>query len=233
MPQYEPTSLFLNNLLATTNKLHIIPVANLFTFGRDLLDDGIDPVIPVIKSESDTIKITGMGLFQDTRYVESLDAAHFPLFALLQGRINDSSIGMEAQENKEKRVQIGLDHLSGNRKITVHARHPVRSGDDVRIMIELRLRGSVTEYTGDLNLQQTQNQAKLEAFMNRTLEAEAKTVMAQFKQHKVDPLGLGQYVRQQTPYSEWKSLQWRDILAAADVQVKFDVKIRNYGKIEQ
>ncbi|MCT1401094.1 Ger(x)C family spore germination protein [Paenibacillus sp. p3-SID867] len=233
LPQYDQTGLFLNNMLETVNKVHLIPLADIYTFTRDLYDDGIDPVIPVLKASSEKIQITGIGLFHDARYIDKLDPMQFPIFSLLQGTFNGGALVMRVNEETDKAIQISLNHIYGKRKVNVTLQHPIQTGHDVKIMIDFNIKGALTEYTGSLDLDNPQNQVKLESLMNKYLEQEVAKVIRSFQELKVDPIGLGKFVRIKTTYPEWKANDWRDIFESAEITVKSNVKIRNYGKVQE
>ncbi|RNB83951.1 Ger(x)C family spore germination protein [Brevibacillus nitrificans] len=232
LPQYDLTSLFLNDLLQTTEKTSIIPESDLFTFTRDLYDDAIDPFMPVLKVGSQKIYLSGIGLFQDDKLVDIVGSEQMPTFHLLQGSIHNLNLIMNIQEDEGKASQVGLFHVSGERKITVTAHHPIKSGTDLKVSIELNMSGAVTEYSGPMKLEYPRNQRKLEAYMNRFVEQEAEKMVESLQKKKVDPLGIGQFVRQQTTHAEWKAILWRDVWETADIQVKANMKMKNYGEIQ-
>lgn len=233
LPQNEMTSLFLDDLLLTTEKTSIIPETNLYTFARDLYDEAIDPIMPVIKKDNQKLFISGIGLFQSDKLVEILKAEHLPVFRLLHGSFNNLDCVIKIHEEAEKvDSQVGLFHISGERNISVSVHHPIKSGKDLKVTIGINVIGAITEYTGSMKLEYPTNQLKLEAYMNRYFEQEAEKLVDLFQKRKIDPLGIGQFVRQQTSHSEWKTIQWRDVFETADIRVKANVKMKNYGEVQ-
>ncbi|WP_449290013.1 hypothetical protein [Paenibacillus melissococcoides] len=51
-------------LLHSVIESAMIPEANIYSFIRDLFDDGIDPVAPVMKAHPETIEVAGIALFR-------------------------------------------------------------------------------------------------------------------------------------------------------------------------
>lgn len=50
------------------------------------------------------------------------------------------------------------------------------------------------------------------------------------KQHQIDSLGIGRYVRNRIGYEQWKKMDWRQELQKLQVECVIDVHIKDYGK---
>lgn len=54
----------IHQLLTQESKIHEVPNVTLYSFVRDYLDDGIDPIAPLIIVKNDNVEIDGIALFK-------------------------------------------------------------------------------------------------------------------------------------------------------------------------
>ncbi|MBO9600619.1 MAG: Ger(x)C family spore germination protein, partial [Cohnella sp.] len=205
-----------------------VPKITLYQFARDYYDDGIDPVAPVIKDVGDHIKIDGIGLFRDDRYITKIEPEDALIFAFLRGRFKkgELSVNLGREARSDKQIAM-LSGLMSTRKVKVK-RDP---NGQTKVTFVIRIQGSVLEYIGPYNLSDHSEKKKLEHQIAAYISDKSEEMVALMQKHKVDSLGIGTHVRNRMSYKEWKSMSWNDE-QYPNVRVQFDisVKIKDYGK---
>ncbi|WP_139491556.1 Ger(x)C family spore germination protein [Brevibacillus dissolubilis] len=230
---YPQVGEYIDELIKTEARATAIPDSRLYDFSRDYYDDGADPVAPILKSTGAKIKVVGIGLFRDDRYVTRIPTDQFMFIAFLRGDFRSGDITMRIPETKQHHENVMLSSMVNKRTIHVTRNHPVRDGHDIQVDIEMEISGSLLEYTGQLKLQRSSDQIKLETIMNKYIKQETERVLKSMQKHRVDSIGLGQYVRNKLSYEEWKNLDWNKAFADVRISVHPHIKIKDYGKLQE
>lgn len=220
--QHPPTDKYVNRLLGKEARAHTIPKMTLYEFSRDLLDDGIDSIAPIIKEEEDNITLDGIGLFMESKYVTKIDTEEAIILGFLRGNLQRSAIDVELKKGQ----QVMFNSLTSKRKVKVEHADTERA----KVAIHVHLKGSILEYTGPLKLDNPSNRREIAKTVSEHLTERANKMVKFMQKHQVDSLGIGQYVRNSLSHNEWQSMNWRDVYSKADIECYVHIKIRNIGK---
>lgn len=230
--QYPSTGEYIEDLIRTERGSTEIPLSNLHTFTRDYFDDGIDPVAPLIKEGKESLTLDGIALFRDDAYVMRVEPQKSLLFNFMHKNFVTGEVvmAMPIQDGEQQRVMLSF--VASNRKIKIRHAKTIRGGEDIQVNLHLKIRGEVLEYHGKLNLQKTPDQLELEKRMKAYVEDETKKLAQKMQKLRIDPLGIGQYVRNSMSYAQWKKLDWREMIPDVKVKITASVKIKDIGKLQ-
>ncbi|WP_379130664.1 Ger(x)C family spore germination protein [Paenibacillus sp. sgz500958] len=220
------TGRYINHLVEKEGHVRSIPPTSLYEFSRDYHDDGIDPVVPIIKDAGDKAVIDGIALFRDDRYVSKISAKDGIIFALFRGDLKQGEMAFQLEPKKGKKVMMMFTSILSKRKIKVHHLGENR----FRVDLFANLQGSILEYTGPNNLTKGQERHEVEREISDHINSKAAEMIRQMQQHKIDSLGIGIYVRNSLSYKEWTNLDWRKVYPEVEVVCHTKVTIKDYGK---
>ena len=227
-PENPRTGQYVDRLLEKESKGLAIPRVTIHDFARDYYDDGIDPVAPVVKMVKDQVQLDGIALFQDDRYIAKISDQQGLYFSLLYGRVKGGLLNLEIGGNESEDMEsILLNSVTSSRKIKVNR----LDERDLSVQIEIKARGSLLGYTGELDLSDEQDRRKLTVLIEEAITKEAETIVKTMQQHQTDSIGIGQYVRNSMSYSEWKELDWREAFAELNVRIDTKFEINDYGNV--
>ncbi|RIX48640.1 Ger(x)C family spore germination protein [Paenibacillus nanensis] len=223
---YPTTSDYLTRLMETDEDAGLIPDINLFTFTRDYMNDGIDPVMPILKQSAKSVMTTGVALFQDDRYVGRVEHKKSVIFSLLQRNVKGVDLSMPIADGQ----QVMLGNVISHRKLKVTG----RSVEQMKLIIHVEVYGSIQEYTGQLDLNKGANQVQLENVMSESLKKLVTELVDMFQKKKIDPLGIGKLIRNRMgSYAEWEALDQRKTVSEIPVEVVAEVRIKDYGLLQE
>ncbi|WP_461479654.1 Ger(x)C family spore germination protein [Paenibacillus sp. PvR148] len=226
-PSELETGQYIYKLLVTEERNKTIPEVSILHFIRDLFDDGIDPVAPILKLNKDHLVIDGIGLFDGDRYRTRISPKDALIFACLRGnfRQGEINIGFNHRNSTEA---VTLSSIINHRKVKISQ----DQHEKIHVVFDLHIKGSIIEYTGKLKLGKKQDQKQLEKQVSEYLKEKAELLIHQMQKNKVDSVGLGQHVRNSMSYDEWKKLNWKKVYSSIPIQCKFKVEFINYGKFQ-
>ncbi|GGG06118.1 Ger(x)C family spore germination protein [Paenibacillus abyssi] len=226
-PDEPPTGQYIYDLLEKEEKHNSIPDIAIYSFARDLMDEGIDPVAPIIKMNKDHLMIDGIALFGDDRYRTKVSFKDALIFAGLRGDLNQGELNVDFKDANEIE-SVTLSSVIGRRMVKVKR---VQNGE-IKVLLGLHFKGSVLEYIGSRELNDTKDIAFLEGQLSDYLQDEAMKLIRHMQTNQVDSLGIGQHVRNSMRYKEWNSLDWKEAYAGADIECSVKVTIINTGKFQ-
>ncbi|MCL6604623.1 MAG: Ger(x)C family spore germination protein [Paenibacillus sp.] len=224
--QHADTGQYINGMLEKMTNENGIPVSTLHKFTRDYFDDGIDPIAPIVKDVGNNVEVDGIALFQDDRYIMKIPAKKGMIFTLFKKNIKQGETLLKLGNNNNSKEIVMLSSILSKRKVKVHH----LAGNRFSVDINVAVRGSILEYTGQSNLVKKEQRHKLEDKISNYISAQGEQMIRDMQKNKVDSLGIGQYVRNSLSYSKWKSLNWRDVYPQVEINCHTKVLIRNYGK---
>jgi spore germination protein len=229
-PQHPVFGNYLGKLLRNQAQANVVPEGYLYTFSRDYLDDGIDPVAPMIENHGKHVNIEGIALFKEDQYVAKIPLEKALFFAMLCDKMKQGEMSIDLSKGDERELLL-LSAIRSNRKIKV--KRTDHSAPLFEAHIQLDIMGTLREYIGPLNLENYGDQNQLEKEIGQYIEKEAESVIQQMQRSKADSIGIGQYVRNSLSYQEWKKLDWRSVYPQVKVHVTANVKVKDFGKISR
>jgi spore germination protein len=228
-PQHPPTGTYISKMLEKEAKANVTPEVNLYHFTRDFLDDGIDPVAPIIKHGEEHAVLDGIALFKDDKYVARIEPKKTLIFAFLRDKFKQGEISMDLSEGGKREVMLFSSVIS-QRKIKV--KRPKDALSNIEVDIQLDVQGSVLEYIGNLDISKYNDQHQLERKMEQYVNKESELLIKKMQENGCDSIGIGQYVRIGMKYKDWKQLDWRNEFPNIKVKVTSQIKIKDFGKFQ-
>jgi spore germination protein len=226
-PEHPRVGSYIDHLLRKEAEVENIPDVTIYEFVRDYYDDGIEPVAPIISQLEDNIEAAGVALFQKDRYIGSISADDILIFSLLRDEIKRGEISIHLEQIGAGNHHVMFSSIVGSRGLKVVEADA--AAKRFRVNLNIRLRGTITEYTGELDLRQKQDRIKLEQMLERYFEQKAQRLIQQLQQLQADNLGIGKFVRNRLSYKEWKQLDWHEVFPMVDIRCKVKVKIEGTG----
>ncbi|WP_018757972.1 Ger(x)C family spore germination protein [Paenibacillus terrigena] len=206
---------------------------NIHTFMRDFYDDGVDPFVPMIKIEKDEIVQDGLAIFRYGQMKYHLEPVLSQYLFILSGGFSGASLQLNLenpsgnQKQGNSKMNIGLEHIRNLRKIRVQTQDPRH----MRATIKLQIYGEINDYVPNVDLNIGSEQIKLEKRLKKQFETEVQAMLKLLQQLELDPIGIGQYVRNQMSYTAWKALDWRKAYSQMDITCEADIRIKHVPRI--
>jgi spore germination protein len=199
---------------------------DIFQFLRDLYDDGVDPILPAYKVEEDDLKYDGVGLFQGDKLIDYLNPTDAKLLFLFRKKITHGELEQEIELEEGKKKQIMLSFVQTKHHIDVNS----IAKDNLVATINIDIIGDVLEYTGEEDLSDPKIQMKAEKLISKQLNSKGNELLLQLQEMQVDPIGIGQHIRNHMKYKEWKALDWYEEYRKMNIKVNTNVKFSSNGK---
>jgi len=210
------------DLLLEKESVHMyIPRANLHTFYRDLMDDGIDPVVPFLNPSDQSVMLDGVGLFRDDRLVGRIKADDMPYFVMLYSHFHQGTLSVQLKENEI----VTLSALRGGREVRVRR----KAGGMPEAEIRVKLHGTLVEHFGYEKFHSQKDRDELVRRIARKVEEKCEEQLKTMQRLRADCIGIGQHARSLYSYGEWKKLDWRETFAGMDIRVKAELRIKDFG----
>jgi Ger(x)C family germination protein len=222
MPKLEPVpSLYLARILETEDYLRLIPMLRLSEFLALEANPGEEPVAIMLKSEQDTVFVSGLAVFKGDRLVGKLNTPemhHFLLAAM--GR------GLMPERIKSPDGEGELVYLITGAKRTIR---PFVQGNKVSFSIRVRLEGNIMEKSAPHSLDDEEYLRAVEAALSEKIERDCRTVLRHFqKEFRTDAYGFGNILRARYP-KVWQELDWEKEFPDVPINIRVEAKIRRLG----
>lgn len=222
---------YIDNLLRSDPSTRGRFDTNLHTFLRDYYDDGAEPVAAIVGETEAGLKVNGIALFVRDRYVAKISADDATYFSLLRGGAKNAALYMDEVDTPRGAGSIALANVTGKRKIKILSPPDPSKRKPARIVVELKLKGSLMEYDDLLELNNIASQPMLERALEKYVADRCGRLIREMQKPGADALGLGSFVRDKMRFGDWKALNWNQAFAEASIQVVADIKIRDYGRL--
>ncbi|MEC0242234.1 Ger(x)C family spore germination protein [Paenibacillus dokdonensis] len=225
-PNHPNTSQYVDHLLEKNWKNQNIPQVNIYQFTRDYLDDGVDPVAPIVRKKEDNVIIDGLALFKDDKYVGKLSPDYNMLFAMSRGKYRQGEIYIKLDQNdSDGAVMLGT--VSSDKKFKVWRK---RSGGFV-VELFLEVKGDIMEYTGNVLLSNHKDIITIEKGISKYISNKMEDMVDIMKDKRADNVGLGKQVRNSISYKEWKTINWDELYPEVTFRCTVNTKIKSTGEI--
>lgn len=225
-PNHPMPGQYIDRLLDKEAAKMMIPAVTLYDFTRDLYDDGIDPVAPIVKPAGQDIALDGIALFKDDRYVSRIPPDEVLIFSILRRNFKKGEMSVDLKELGQERSRLLFSSVFNNQKVKVRR----DSNGELSARIQVLLKGSVLEYIGDLDIANDAERHKLEKQIAEYVELRTKRMLKSMQKHRADGLGIGMHVRNSMSYAEWNKLNWDEVYPAMKIDCSAKVVIKHYGK---
>jgi spore germination protein len=199
---------------------------DIFQFLRDLYDDGVDPILPAYKIEDNDLKYDGVGIFQNDKLIDYLNPTDSRVLFLFRKKITHGELDQEIELEEGIKDQIMLSYVQTKHHIDVNS---VAKGNLVAT-INIEIQGDILEFTGNEDLSDPKVQMKAEKLISEQLKRKGTELIVQLQKMQVDPIGIGQHIRNHMKYKRWKEIDWYDEYQNMEIKVNITVKFSSNGK---
>lgn len=212
----EEKGMFLHDLIENNIRTGDLPRTNIHQFEYSLLGKGMDPYLPLLKKQKDKVSISGLALFKDDKYAAAISLDQMRVFRLLLEEVDHGSFAVKLDEHSYAVVDnLGSKvryHLSG-------------SAEKPKVTINFTLRGAISEFSGFTLTEQ--DQLNIEKSLEQQIANTGKFLLRKFQQLRIDPLGIGNFVRSQT--RNWEEKKWEQQYPDMQIHLNVDVKVVETG----
>lgn len=220
---------YVNGLIENARKNSYAPLTRVSDFTILTLSETIDPTVPLIRYNKKEIEVIGAALFDSDKMVGKISTKDTGLLNGLMEIKKDINYIYEGPYSKkrEKDLTGGAAILMriNKRKIYINLdkNKPV-------IDIKLDFKGSISEYSGSLDLSNPEDKAKLEENIGDAIQKDCSRLLKYLTEVGSDPVGFGEIVR--TKHNNyWKSTNWKDVYGSATFNIEVKIGFEFYGAI--
>ncbi|MEH7334432.1 Ger(x)C family spore germination protein [Neobacillus drentensis] len=217
----ENVSIYLQELLDQNMQYGLLPRTDLQTFLFQYFQIGQDPYLPLLKKADSNIRITGLAIFKDDQYVTSISRKDLFIFKTLVDK-NRNGLRQFILENRDKVVLETINSMTKYKVKIVNGRP--------EFSIYLKIKAKLQEFAPSKKQRQTFDKKKYQKQVEQELEKSALKIITHFKNHQVDPLGLGAKYKEH--YRGFNEKQWKMYYPNVKVRINADVEIRQTGIID-
>lgn len=163
-----------------------LPHSNIHQFVDSFYEEGLDPTLPILKKTGNDIEITGIALFKGDKYVDSIVVDNFFAFRMLFESFSNGSYMIHLGEN---------DKYASIQNITTKSEVNVKNikGASPVFNYDITINGMIKEYSGNRVTPKVIEQIKKK--MEQQLKNDTDELLHKFKEHNVDPIGLGRRLK--------------------------------------
>ncbi|MFJ5624355.1 Ger(x)C family spore germination protein [Peribacillus loiseleuriae] len=198
----------------------ILPKTNLHLFSYALNADGMDPFLPLIKSNNGNPIITGVALFDKGKFVYQTKDHENIIFKMLVEKSSNKE-GFSAKLGKKSFASV----YNISSKVSYDIPEPMTASP---IIITLKIEAVLREFTG--KRADKKEIRKIEKKMEENLENRAEKLITKLQELRIDPLGIGEQVRTRT--RNWDKKKWKEIYPTIPVHVNVKLSILESGAVE-
>lgn len=217
-------SLYLTDLIEQNIKTENLPKTNLHVFLYSFYGEGIDPFLPLVNAEKNTIQLQGIALFRGDKYVGKLSHRESFAFKVLVDGSKTGQFEVELKKGKKKGHAV-IRNIKGTTSYKVKKVNGVPE-----FQIKMKILGEIHEYPPWLNLELKPNIELIEKTFKKQVNDQAVEMIDKFQKLKIDPLGLGDQVRRRE--KNWDFKQFKEQYPDMKIKVTTDVEIVESGVIE-
>ncbi|WP_411680504.1 Ger(x)C family spore germination protein [Clostridium thailandense] len=228
-PDKPRVGIYIHQLLEAASKDSKIVESRIYNFDTQYYAEGLDTMMPIVKLETNSVKIVGSALFSRDKMVGNIDVKQTTLMVAMRDKINraaeyickvpniedahsntKSGIAFTIKDSKKK-INVGIDNGKPN------------------INIKLKFRGMIDEYIWD-SMDKEEKYREVQSNITDELKNECINIIKYTQEVGSDPLGIGDIVRaKHNDY--WKKVNWKEVYKTAQVNVDVKLEILNHGLI--
>lgn len=203
----------------------------LHEFLRAYYSEGSDPCLPYLERKGDDIKILGLALFKDDRFVDWIKPHQSFYIKLIRDQFRTGTFQTTLPKHiikargypsvspnlKVQEVPVVLDTIASKSKVKLTSVNPPAFD------VEIKIRSRLSEIGIKTNLESTQVLNQLNHGIEKKMEKEMEQLIKFLQQKEIDPIGFGEQFRAQTRTEELKKEEWRKRYK----QAKFTFRVHN------
>ena len=192
-------TLYLPNLVEQNEQSMNLPKTNLHLFLYRYFSPGSDPFLPYFEKKGDFAKLEGVALFRDDRYVGHVSLRDSFLMKILLGETKNGVYQLKVgNRGKQGEDRVMLQNLWAKPKYEWK-----RDGGRHVLDVFVHIHASVRDYPSWLDQPGQDLFADVKKKMQNELEHNMRRLFRYFQKKRIDPLGIGDFVRSVTRH--WDS----------------------------
>ncbi|MGG4264581.1 Ger(x)C family spore germination protein [Peribacillus simplex] len=182
---------------------------------------GIDPVMPLLETAGDHIRVKGIALFKKDRYIgKYIPYEHGFLFKVLSENFKLGSYEIKWKENDFTDIT--------NVESRVH--YDIRNvNQDPKVRIKVKLKASMLEVQG-YDLGKSVDLKKKEAKAEHVIGEKLTEMVTMFQDNNIDPIALGDIAKSKT--RNFNQKHWEEAYPHIPIEVDLDIEMIQQGIVE-
>jgi len=182
---------------------------------------GIDPVLPLLETAGDQIRVRGIALFKKDRYIgKYIPYGDGFLYKVLSENFKLGSYEIKWKENDFTDIN--------NVESRVHY-HISNANQSPKARIEVKMKASLLEVQG-YDLGKAVDLKKIEARAEHVIGKKLNEMVTLFQQNNIDPLALGDHAKSKTRNFDQK--HWEEAYPDIPIEVDLDIEMIQTGIAE-
>ncbi|MEP9404866.1 Ger(x)C family spore germination protein [Peribacillus frigoritolerans] len=182
---------------------------------------GIDPVLPLLETAGDQIRVKGIALFKKDRYI----GKYIPyedgfLYKVLSENFKLGSYEIKWKENDFTDIN--------NVESRVHY-HISNANQDPKVRIDVKMKASLLEVQG-YDLGKAVDLNKIEVRAEQVIGKKLNEMVTMFQENHIDPLALGDHAKSKTRNFDQK--HWEEAYPDTPIEVDLDIEMIQTGIAE-
>lgn len=214
----ETPSRYLKQILEH-HKTGNLPSSNYHEFMYNFTAKGQDPFMPLIQKRNDKIRLAGLALFKEDKYIDAIRDNELYIFKMLYEHIDRGTY--EAAFPKDD-TYVALETIKT--KVNYKVQNGMTSPE---IKINVDVKAFINEINSDIKLETTAEEDNLEKMLENHLKEGSLKLIKQFQEKDIDPLGIGDRARSQT--RGWNLNKWQELYPGALIDIEVSVDILEKG----
>ncbi|MFJ7470503.1 Ger(x)C family spore germination protein [Peribacillus frigoritolerans] len=182
---------------------------------------GIDPVLPLLETAGDQIRVRGIALFKKDHYIgKYIPYGDGFLYKVLSENFKLGSYEIKWKENDFTDIN--------NVESRVHY-HISNANQSPKARIEVKMKASLLEVQG-YDLGKAVDLKKIEARAEQVIGKKLNEMVTMFQQNNIDPLALGDHAKSKTRNFDQK--HWEKAYPDIPIEVDLDIEMIQTGIAE-
>ncbi|MFJ7308632.1 Ger(x)C family spore germination protein [Peribacillus frigoritolerans] len=183
--------------------------------------NGIDPVLPLLETAGDQIRVKGIALFKKDRYI----GKYIPyedgfLYKVLSENFKLGSYEIKWKENDFTDIN--------NVESRVHY-HISNANQDPKVRIDVKMKASLLEVQG-YDLGKAVDLNKIEVRAEQVIGKKLNEMVTMLQENHIDPLALGDHAKSKTRNFDQK--HWEEAYPDTSIEVDLDIEMIQTGIAE-
>ncbi|NRR20406.1 Ger(x)C family spore germination protein [Brevibacillus sp. MS2.2] len=213
---------FISDSVAQNIKTLNLPKTNLHIFLFNLYGEGRDPYLPYFVMHNDRVKLDGLALFRDDKFVHRINSKESFLLKIMVEKAKSGQIPFEVTINNQKESGL-LKTLHSHAAFDINTAEPVPS-----IKVKLTVNGQIKDYSKWLQLSDPQVLRQMEKELSSYLQKEATSFVKHLQKLGVDPVGFGDLVRSRS--ASWDYSHFKKVYPQMKIAVTASIKLEQTGE---
>ena len=199
-----------------------IVTSYLFDFRRRVLEEGIDPILPMLSAneEKKRIDLNQAIVFNDKNKTVELDEKHTAIYNLMAGNYERFDVRVK---NDNLGFTVAIDTSKVNFQIITESKQkPI-------IKMDIEMVGIIQE--SHMNTESSKLQTYSDA-TSKTVKKDVIEVLTKFQEEGVDPLGFGLRYKSTRLNNNKRNEEWQELYPKATFEVNVNAMIKSTGVID-